>query len=976
MANKEEEKILKITVRYDDALEGIRKYKQELVDLKEEEDNLKVTDEDYTDQLELINAKRKEAQAEIRVLRREIQNNIKIQREQEGSLRQLRAALSNATKEYDELSRAERNSARGEELKNHINDITKELKGAEEETQRFYRNVGNYKNSILEALGVNSGFAETLTEMTQNGSGVNGFLDEASVKVKSFGKALLALLTNPVFLAIAGIAGVGVAFKWWYDYNKGVEEATRKTRALFKEASGSELKELRNQIQALADLYKQDFQEVLMAVNTLVKQFGIDGSEATKLIAEGFALDANIGGEFLEVIKEYSVQFKAAGMSASEFIAFTVEASKQGIFSDKAFDAVKEAMLRIREMPQATQDAMRGIGLDVDAIMEQLNNGSLKIMDVIKMVSTRMSELEPTSQRVGAVIADVFGGAGEDAGEEYLATIKDISTNLSQVKTEAGQFYDINMQIYDSEVKLKNTVSQLFDATDGGFERLRADLQIAVNEFLVEILTYLQNFVNLIKDINNATKVFTIIGKALRTILDVFTAIDQTIKSISASLQFLFNWDVDKWADKWNKAGANIENAFVDIWRTWTTGWSNAEKETMDGMNRVEQKARNIVKKTGWGNWLKGVIDDNSKAKTKEGIEEEIRTLERLANRFDLTTQASERLANAIKSRKDALALLGKGGNQPTIKEEIADEYKTRKQEIEERAKLIEEKLRVLTLGVEQEYKLKQEALELERQQRIMAINEEYQDERRRLEALELLNIEYANKRVAIETEKNERVKTEQNNFFNDALAQSTQWTQDIIKQQQDKAKEEEDIERKRNSALMTLSNSMSAFAQAAAKENEKLAGMAKALAIAEVLIAQGVAIANAVKNATKSGVTIWDTIALIGVAIGAVTSVMATAMDSINRADVGGGSGSASSGGASATFTSSAVYNPILEQMNSLGSGVTTYQGGGSEQVSEAMIADATARGVASQPAPVVSVVEITEAQDRVRAIENIGTM
>ena len=40
----------------------------------------------------------------------------------------------------------------------------------------------------------------------------------------------MALMTNPVFLAIAGIAGVGMAFKWFYDYNEGLAEATRLTR--------------------------------------------------------------------------------------------------------------------------------------------------------------------------------------------------------------------------------------------------------------------------------------------------------------------------------------------------------------------------------------------------------------------------------------------------------------------------------------------------------------------------------------------------------------------------------------------------------------------------------------------------------------------------------------------------------------------------------------------------------------------------
>lgn len=48
--------------------------------------------------------------------------------------------------------------------------------------------------------------------------------------------------------------------------------------------------------------------------------------------------------------KEYPAYFKEAGISASQFIAIIAETSKQGIYSDKGLDAIKEGNLRIREM--------------------------------------------------------------------------------------------------------------------------------------------------------------------------------------------------------------------------------------------------------------------------------------------------------------------------------------------------------------------------------------------------------------------------------------------------------------------------------------------------------------------------------------------------------------------------------------------------------------------------------------------------
>lgn len=92
-------------------------------------------------------ARGKDLQTKIAGLETQLKSATKSVIDQEGSLKQLRAQLSDATREYDAMGRAERNSAKGIELKQKINGITDELKKAEAETQRFYRNVGNYQDA-------------------------------------------------------------------------------------------------------------------------------------------------------------------------------------------------------------------------------------------------------------------------------------------------------------------------------------------------------------------------------------------------------------------------------------------------------------------------------------------------------------------------------------------------------------------------------------------------------------------------------------------------------------------------------------------------------------------------------------------------------------------------------------------------------------------------------------------------------------
>lgn len=82
--------------------------------------------------------------AEVRGLNKEIQNKIKSNREQQGSMNSLRAEVSILTAQYDKLSEAELNAAKGKELKDKINTYNESIRKGEENTDRYQRSVGNY----------------------------------------------------------------------------------------------------------------------------------------------------------------------------------------------------------------------------------------------------------------------------------------------------------------------------------------------------------------------------------------------------------------------------------------------------------------------------------------------------------------------------------------------------------------------------------------------------------------------------------------------------------------------------------------------------------------------------------------------------------------------------------------------------------------------------------------------------------------
>lgn len=511
MATNEEEHILNIKVSYDKAVEGIRAYRAEIEALKQREkalseelENGTITRKEYDKEVEIGKVAQKNYRDEIRTLQKEIQNNIRQQQQQEGSLKQLRAELSNATKAYDEMSRTEREGAKGKELQEHIKAITKELKGAEEETDRFYRNVGNYRNSIVEAITGNNQFASSLANLMQEGGGtLGGMFQTAITSVKSFGAALMGLMANPAFLGIAGIAGVGVAFKWFYDYNQGIAEATRLTHE-FTGLTGDELVSVRNEIQAIADTMGKDYKDTLSTVDALMANYGLTAQQSMKVVEDGFASGADLSGDMLSKIQQYAPTFHDAGISADQMVAI-LQQTRSGIFSDKGLDIITMASKRIREMSTGTRSALEGIGIDVNKVQDDLASGARSTFDVVQEISTKMKNFGADSQQVGSVLKDVFGRQGADAGIKLIEQLDTMSTSLDEVKKQTGEWGNEQEENIKVTAELNGAWSALFDMTDNGWESMVHEVEHFAKESLVSVLKGIIGLVNwFVRLYNNA----------------------------------------------------------------------------------------------------------------------------------------------------------------------------------------------------------------------------------------------------------------------------------------------------------------------------------------------------------------------------------------------------------------------------------------------------------------------------------------
>lgn len=526
---------------------------------------------------------------------------IKINQSAEGSYNRLSAQYSLNKIYLNNMTKAEReNTEEGRKLVEQTKEIYEEMKRLQEATGKFQLNVGNYTEAsdaiiaygdkLKETLGLNSAFGESLLALGRGGAESKAVFTAIGDGAKALGKTLLGLLSNPVFLAIAGIAAAGAAFKWWYDYNAGLVEATRLTQQ-FTGKSGDDLKAFRNEVQAVADSFNADFRETLIATNALSKQFGISANEALQLVKDGFLAGGDANGEFLDTLKEYPAYFKEAGISADQFVAIVTQTNKMGIFSDKGVDAIKEANLRLREMTTATAEALDGIGISSEQVQKDLQTGTKTIFDVIQDVSAKLAKLPDNAATVGAAIADIFGGPGEDAGLQYLRTLKDISTNMDEVKGKAGVLAQLQEEQLQSQIELQNALSGLFDATGGNFETLTTQAKVFVNQGLTAIIKGVIDVVNYLIELYNESVLIRAIWNGIvagfkttfDTLGNLFGFFIDIVKATGTALKGAFTLDFDdvkKGLSDYAAAYGNLVKAQVkDITQNFKEGLDDMQKK-------------------------------------------------------------------------------------------------------------------------------------------------------------------------------------------------------------------------------------------------------------------------------------------------------------------------------------------------------------------------------------------------------------
>ena len=476
-----------------DAVKTIQDTKVKIENLKKTLEGMRKAGLENSEMYIKLQAALRDMNQTVRANQKVLVDSIKQQKANGDSINAMRASLKELRAEYENLSKAERNSASGQELIAHIQSLTTELNKLEQEQLDFTRSVGNYK-SALEGLPfgkVISGFMQ----LSQGTGKLSVAFGNAMNSVKIFGKEMLALLANPF---VAGFTAIVAIVMKLTDSIKKNDEAMTALKSLFASLQPI-LNLIEKGFQAIADVVAKvanGISSFIQKVTQLIPSLR-DYSKANEdLVRSKDALEDTereytknhaIREEQISELRNKAVQ--ADKYSAKERKKFLQEAmdlekedleEKKDIATERYRIAEEEALLEIG-VTEMTEEAWKRLSderknqlTELEAAMhlanKEFNDGTRRMQSQVSRLgnasaNTRKERLKNEREALKELenmlansIKDVYDketAAITNNYEQQIAALKEKLTTEKNLTTAARQYINQQIVLLESDLQLK-----------------------------------------------------------------------------------------------------------------------------------------------------------------------------------------------------------------------------------------------------------------------------------------------------------------------------------------------------------------------------------------------------------------------------------------------------------------------------------------------------------------------------------------
>lgn len=543
-------------------------------------------------------------------------------------------SLSGITREMgktrNELKNLNKNSADYSadvaRLTKHLSDLRERQEEFTDELKLTNKEMSAASDNFSNLLG---GLATGDMKAVQEGlMGIRGSIAASS-------QAAWAFVATPIGAFIAGLMAIGLVTREWAKYNDEVAKTNILVNGITS-LSGEELDKVRVRAMALSDYYGQDFKEVLNTAKANVKEFGVSYIEALDSIEDGLVKGGEANGEFLESMREYPTFFATAGYSIRDFQNLVNSGIDLGIYQDKLPDAIKEFALSVNEQTKGVSDALKnafGAGF-TNTLLKGIKDGSITVKEALSLVSEEAKRVGLNAQQAQQLTADLFRGAGEDAGgalkifEAVRHSIENQIRPLSEAEKATKELADSNLELAKAQDKALKS---------DGFERWKRNALLAINSVKKGWYDFIANITTSKEDILNAGKKRGAENELKDESNNFKDYMDLRKKRLGAA----FDWEKER------------SEKLADVMKRMNAGWiTDVEQKSFDLQISVIKSAKNPVA-TSKGNAgdssdnnNKG-SDDAAKKREKQLADAKKHSEDLLKQENDLQKQLNESRAKA-----------------------------------------------------------------------------------------------------------------------------------------------------------------------------------------------------------------------------------------------------------------------------------------------------------------------------------------
>lgn len=381
-----------------------------------------------------------------------------------------------------------------------FNDYKKQLTDAFDDINIFNGGLGNFITKAQEAGGVGPLVKSSFNGMAQGLMGMT--------------RSAMAFIATPIGAAITALVGISEGIKALWDYNSGLTEMNKQLKELG--VSKEEISGVRSEIEATAETYGKDFNDIAQKAKTLSDSFGISMSEANGVIAQGLATGNE---QFIDSIAQLSPAFTEAGYSAQELVNVVNTGYDLGVYTEQLPEALATAGTALQEQ----SNEMRGALTDAfgatfsNNLLSKVKTGEISVKTALQNIADKSKTSGLSQQQSLNLTTQLFGKMGAEAGSAGKL-LDSLGTTSKKALSSSAQASD---DLRKANEKLNKAQADLFEID--GLGTVWTKIKTAALDALGSLLEYLADIKNNLQPVIDLIGViFVQVWNNLKTTVSLF----------------------------------------------------------------------------------------------------------------------------------------------------------------------------------------------------------------------------------------------------------------------------------------------------------------------------------------------------------------------------------------------------------------------------------------------------------------------